>query len=213
MNGFYYRAVNRIIMGIDLDIPDPEQVRTAYESGAKKDFPYWSRIWPSALALSALLQEKPHLVKGKHVLELGAGLGLPSFISSSYASTVTVSDYAPEAIGWLNLNITKLGLANVSTRLFNWKDRPLPNADVVLLSDIGYDEKDFPDIRDMIEEYIHSGALVLLSIPFRMISSQFVLLVEEFIVMRKVTTVMETEILLLGLGSIDFPSLLQTQNN
>jgi predicted nicotinamide N-methyase len=213
MNGFYYRAVPYKILGIDLNIPDPEQVRTAYESGENKEFPYWSRIWPSALALSVMLQEQPQLVKGKHVLELGAGLGLPAFISSSYASTVTVSDYASEAIDWLNLNISRLGLANVSTRLFNWKDRPLPNADVVLLSDIGYDEKDFPDIRDMIGEYVHSGSLILLSIPFRMISTQFVSLVEEFIVLRQVTTVMETEILLLGLGSIDFPSLLQTQNN
>ncbi|HLO82897.1 MAG TPA: hypothetical protein VK166_18155 [Chitinophagaceae bacterium] len=213
MNGFYYRAVPYHIMGLELDIPDPEQVRTAYESGEKKDFPYWSRIWPSALALSSLLQDQSQLVSGKHVLELGAGLGLPAFISSSLATSVTVSDSASEAISWLNRNISRLGLTNVTTRLIDWKERPLPKADVVLLSDIGYDEKDFSDIRMMIGEYVHSGSLILLSVPFRRISPKFISLIDEFVSIRQVKNVMETEILLLILGPTDFPSPLRIQNN
>jgi predicted nicotinamide N-methyase len=191
-------------MGFELDIPDPEQVRSAYGSSEQKDFPFWSRIWASALGLSSLLQEQAHLVQGKKVLELGAGLGLPSFISSSYASSVIVSDSVPEAINWINLNITKLGLQNVATRLIDWKKRPLPEADVVLLSDIGYNAEDFTDIRKMIEEYVHSGSLILLSVPFRMISAKFISLIDEFVLTRQVKNVTETEILLLSLGAIDF---------
>ena len=38
--------------------------------------PYWCEPWPSAVAMSAELLQRPQLVAGKRVCELGCGLGL-----------------------------------------------------------------------------------------------------------------------------------------
>ena len=45
-------------------------------AGQEEKDPYWARPWPSAVALAALLLQRPELVAGKRVAELGAGLGL-----------------------------------------------------------------------------------------------------------------------------------------
>lgn len=205
MSELFYRAVPYIVLDIKLSLPDPDQVRAAYESGERREFPYWSKIWASSLALATWLKEQPRIIEGKNMLEIGAGIGLPSFIASSFASSVTISDHVPEAIEWMEINISSLGLENVKTRLVDWKMRPLPVADVILLSDIGYEEADFPDIRSMIRHYIASGSLILLSVPFRIISANFVSLIDEFIMTRSVVSVMDTEILLLQLGATDSP--------
>jgi hypothetical protein len=124
---------------------------------------------------------------------------------------VTISDHIPEAIEWMDLNISNLKLQNVKTGLVDWKWRPLPDADVILLSDIGYEEEDFPDIRDMILHYIISGSQILLSVPFRMISANFIKLIDEFVMARSVVSAMDTEILLLQLAATDslWPALKQ----
>jgi predicted nicotinamide N-methyase len=203
MSGLYYRAVSFNALGMELSLPDPEQVRAAYESGERKEFPYWSKIWASSLALASWLKEDPRITAGKNILEMGAGIGLPSFIASSFASSVIISDHIQEAIEWMDINIANLGLQNVKARLVDWKASPLPVADVILLSDIGYEEADFPDIRKMILHYIISGSLILLSVPFRLISANFIKLIDEFVITRNRVSVMDTEIILLQLGAID----------
>ncbi|CAG9464209.1 unnamed protein product [Pedinophyceae sp. YPF-701] len=38
--------------------------------------PYWARPWPSAVALASVILQRPELVAGKRVLDLGCGLGV-----------------------------------------------------------------------------------------------------------------------------------------
>lgn len=38
--------------------------------------PYWTRVWPSAVALAHQLLKRPELVRGCSVADLGAGLGV-----------------------------------------------------------------------------------------------------------------------------------------
>lgn len=35
--------------------------------------PYWSRPWPSAIALARRILQQPTLVAGRHLCEIGAG--------------------------------------------------------------------------------------------------------------------------------------------
>ncbi len=46
--------------------------------------PYWSRPWPSAVALAKLILQQPSIVSGRRVCEVGAGLGIAS-ISAALA--------------------------------------------------------------------------------------------------------------------------------
>ncbi|GFH15915.1 uncharacterized protein HaLaN_12240, partial [Haematococcus lacustris] len=46
------------------------------ERGLEDGDPYWTRAWPSAIALASALLARPHLVRGKRVADLGSGLGV-----------------------------------------------------------------------------------------------------------------------------------------
>jgi len=69
--------------GLQLHVPDPDKVKPLYDQliaiNPQTAFPFWARIWPSSLALTSFLQKEPHWVSSKNVLEIGAGIGLPSF--------------------------------------------------------------------------------------------------------------------------------------
>ena len=61
-------------------------------------FPYWSKVWPSAEALALFILQHPEYIAGKMVVELGAGLGLPSLVAAQMAASVLCTDYEPEAV-------------------------------------------------------------------------------------------------------------------
>lgn len=61
-------------------------------------FPFWAKVWPSATALSLFLQQNRDLIKNKRVLEIGAGIGLPTFSIAKHAADITITDYAEDAV-------------------------------------------------------------------------------------------------------------------
>jgi predicted nicotinamide N-methyase len=206
MNTLYYDPLPYETLGVQIYIPDPVQVRNAYENGTLKDFPYWSRIWPSSLVLAQWLNENTHYLTGKKIFEVGAGLGLPSFVAAKFATSVVISDHIPLALEWINFNISRIKETEVSSMLFDWRTTPLPQADTVLMSDIGYHEKDFLHVHRMIRQCLHYGSEVVLTIPARRISAKFMEPLEEFVTSRQMYNAMDTEVLLLTLALIDFLS-------
>lgn len=164
---------------LHLVIPDPEKVKATYEmllvENAETKFPFWAKCWPASLAMFSFLQDHPHYILNKKVLELGAGIGLPSFYSASQSSSVLISDYAEEAVELMHLNIEKLQLSNTKALKLDWNNfaGDIP-ADIVLLSDINYDEKDFESLKLVLSTYLKKGATILLATPYRINASTFV---------------------------------------
>ena len=146
-------------------------------------FPYWAKVWPSAIALVKVLQKHQSLIRDKTVLELGAGIGLPSLLMASEAKTIQVSDYDSEAVELLQKNITHLQLQNVQALQMDWNDLP-ENIDpeVIILSDVNYDPTQFETLKKLIEKFIHQGCAIILSTPQRIMASPFVLALSEFII-------------------------------
>ena len=95
--------------GLVLFVPDPELVKLTYESLLMREpstpFPYWAKIWPSSKAMCSFLEADPAWIAGKRVLEIGAGIGLPSLVMAHRAAEMIISDYATEAVALLNKNI------------------------------------------------------------------------------------------------------------
>ena len=63
------------------------------------------------------------------MLELGAGIGLPSLLMASEAKTIQISDYDLEAVELLQKNIKHLQLQNVRAMQLDWNtipEKPLP---------------------------------------------------------------------------------------
>ena len=146
-------------------------------------FPYWAKVWPSAIALVKVLQKHPSLIRDKTVLELGAGIGLPSLLMANEAKTIQVSDYDSEAVELFRKNIAHLQLHNVQALQMDWNDLPENiNPEVIILSDVNYDPTQFESLTKLIQKFIHQGCTIILSTPQRIIASPFVLALSEFII-------------------------------
>lgn len=177
-------------------IPDYEQVKEVYEAilidHPAEPFPYWAKLWPSSIALVQYLKANRIWIEHKNVLEIGAGLGLPSFMIAGYANSVQVSDYAPEAVELLEKNIQHLRLNNVQAMELDWNNVPDSiNADVVLLSDVNYNPSQFDGLLQLITKLIAEGTIVLLSTPQRIMASPFVNAIQQLVKQKHVELVNE----------------------
>ncbi|MFZ4057086.1 MAG: class I SAM-dependent methyltransferase [Ferruginibacter sp.] len=161
-------------------VPIELEVETWYQQqlllNAEMPFPYWAKLWPSAIALCTYLTEHSILIKDKSVLELAAGIGLPGLIASQYARTVTISDYIPEAVTVINTSINYNQLNNVTTALIDWNHLPETlQPDVILMSDVNYDPKSFDALYLIFEQFIKKGKTIILSTPQRLWSKPFLI--------------------------------------
>lgn len=180
-------------------IPAYEAVKAVYASLIKSDpatpFPYWAKVWPSAIALLNILQKHPNWIKDKNVLELGAGIGLPSLMMADMAESIQISDYNLEAVELLRKNIEHLELENAEALQLDWNNLPDGiHPEVVILSDVNYDPTQFDVLIPLIEKFIHQGSTIILSTPQRIMASPFVQNLESFIIERYETLVDENGI-------------------
>lgn len=159
---------------VQLFVPNPHAVEEAYRRG-EISFPYWSKIWPAAIAMSEYLMLHPELLTNKTVLELGAGLGLPSLVASRYASSVICTDHAPEAIDFARLSAEKNGLTNFHAAVLDWNDLPEEiQPDVVLLSDINYEPEAFAALKKLVQRFLAKGSTILLTTPQRLMAKPII---------------------------------------
>ena len=170
-------------------IPDYEQVKEVYASLLKLDpttpFPFWAKLWPSSIALHNVLKAHPHLIQNKHVLEIGAGIGLPSLMMAGIAKSIQISDYDKEAVALLQKNIEHLQLQNADALQLDWNNVPKNmNPDVVILSDVNYDPTQFDPLVTLIDTFIQQGCTIILSTPQRIMASPFVQKLEASIIER-----------------------------
>ena len=167
-------------------IPAYEAVKTIYADLLALDpatpFPYWAKVWPSAIALHNVLQKHPILIKDKNVIELGAGIGLPSLMMADIAKSIQISDYDKEAVALLQKNIEHLQLQNAEALQIDWNAIPENMyPEVILLSDVNYDPIQFDVLISLIVKFIHQGSSIILSTPQRIMASPFVQKLETYI--------------------------------
>ena len=168
-------------------IPAYEAVKTIYADLLALDpatpFPYWAKVWPSAIALHNVLKKHPSLIRDKTVLELGAGVGLPALMIADITKSIIISDYNSKAVELLQKNIAHLQLQNVQAMQLDWNTIPENiTAEVVILSDVNYDPTQFETLTKLIEKFIHQGCTIILSTPQRIMASPFVLELASYIV-------------------------------
>src|SRR5690349_16526290 len=90
-------------MSLELLIPAQPAVKANYEQLLQQEyivpFPYCAKLWPATKALSTFPNRQPDLIFDKQLLELTAGLGLPSLAAAALgAKKVCVSDQTEEAV-------------------------------------------------------------------------------------------------------------------
>jgi predicted nicotinamide N-methyase len=192
----YPNQLTAVNNGLSLYIPNKELVKHTYDELLKNDsntpFPFWAKIWASSIALCDFIKAHPNWVQGKNVLEIGAGIGLPSFSIANLASSVLISDHAKEAIDLMQKNIDSLHLMNVKAACLDWNH--FPNqimADTVLLSDINYAPDEFAALLTLLNQFLERGSTLIIATPPRMMGVPFIQKLQEFIQQEYKQQVME----------------------
>lgn len=164
--------------GKTIYIPDSDLVKLMYENLHQIDpstpFPFWAKIWPSANAMCLFLQKEPKWIQGKRVLEIGAGIGKPSFSIAALTLSIIISDYSTEAVALIQKNIQHLQLENATALSLDWNHFPTTiEADTILLCDINYDPKEFEPLFNMIQHFLSQGSTIIIATPYRITAAPF----------------------------------------
>lgn len=198
LNMRYPTQLTAITDDLSIYIPDYEQVRIIYEArlieNSNEPFPFWAKLWPSSIALIQFIKANTYWIKDKNILEIGAGLGLPSFMFASIAKSILVSDYMPEAVELMEKNIQQLPFANIQAMQLDWNHVPdtiIP--ELVLLSDVNYNPTQFESLIALIKRCIANDAVVIMATPQRIMASPFVNALEDLIHHSQVELVNENE--------------------
>ena len=184
---------------LTLSIPISESVKGTYEQLLERDpltpFPFWAKLWASSKALTSFLINHSEWINNKAVLEIGAGIGQPSFTIAAKAKEVIISDHNADAVELINYNIQQLGCTNVKAACLNWNDLPENiHADIILLSDINYAPTDFEPLLKLIQQFIKQRSKIIIATPQRIMASPFIEKLEGYIKHAHTITINEADL-------------------
>jgi len=132
------------------------------------DAPYGLLLWESAVALAQELEQRPQLVAGRRVLELGAGVGLPGLVARRLGAQVYQTDKAEDALRVAARNERENGLAGVERFLADWTHwTHAERYDVIIGADILYDTELHDALASIVERSIAPHGTVLVADPGR----------------------------------------------
>ncbi|XP_072224215.1 histone-arginine methyltransferase METTL23 isoform X1 [Leuresthes tenuis] len=114
---------------------------------------YGMYVWPCAVVLAQYLWTHREELRGRKVLELGAGVSLPGVVAARCGADVILSDSADKPLCLQNCrrSCEANGLQDVAVLGLSWGEVSpelllLPRVHVILGSDLFYDPEDFEDI-------------------------------------------------------------------
>ncbi len=171
---------------LTLYVPDPARIQSTYQKLAAENtatiFPYWAKVWASAHAMTRFLQEEPSFVQNKRVLEIGAGIGIPSFSIASLTKKIIISDHVPDAVALLQKNIDYLALNNAQAACIDWNTiSENITVDTILLSDTNYEPSAHNHLILLIDKFINKGSSIILATPNRLASNPFIERISKYI--------------------------------
>lgn len=130
--------------------------------------PYWAELWPSARALTRFLIDRPPVPESR-IIELGAGLALPSIVLRRLGFDPLATDHNEDALPFVALNAARNGVPGVRTALFDWRD-PEPRLgrfDLILAADVLYEARNINMLANCLPRLIAPGGVFLLADPGR----------------------------------------------
>ncbi|HCG40266.1 MULTISPECIES: class I SAM-dependent methyltransferase [Stutzerimonas stutzeri subgroup] len=130
----------------------PEETRRILEAP-----PYWSFCWASGLVLARWLAERPEWVRGKRVLDFGAGSGVAAIAAAKAGAVEVVAcDLDPLALAACQANaaLNEVEL-RYSQDFFGEADR----FDLIIVADVLYDRANLP----LLDHFLSRGREALVA--------------------------------------------------
>lgn len=163
----------------ELFVPDQQVIQQNYLQQKLVDentpFPYWAKVWAAGIGLGYFINRQPEYIKNKTVIELAAGLGLPSLVAAKWAKTVCCSDYLQAPIDLVKASANHYQIQNINYKIIDWFNMPKDiKADVLLLSDINYEPACFAILLNIVQQFLAKGTTIILSTPQRLLAKPFI---------------------------------------
>lgn len=130
----------------------PEETRRILEEP-----PYWCFCWASGLVLARWLAERPQWVRGKRVLDFGAGSGVAAIAAAKAgAAEVVACDLDPLALAACRANAALNGVElRYSQDFFAEADR----YELIIVADVLYDRANLP----LLDHFLSRGREALVA--------------------------------------------------
>ncbi|NKQ11092.1 class I SAM-dependent methyltransferase [Pseudomonas sp. SST3] len=130
----------------------PEETRRILEEP-----PYWCFCWASGLVLARWLAAHPEWVRGKRVLDFGAGSGVAAIAAAKAGALEAVAcDLDPLALAACRANAALNGVQlRYSTDFFGEADR----YDLIIVADVLYDRANLP----LLDQFLSRGRQALIA--------------------------------------------------
>lgn len=144
------------------------------EQTSAEDIPFWALPWHAAVGLSEYLCSHPELVRDKHVIELGAGLGICGIVAQWLGAQVTLNDYQHDALEFALWNAKRNGVIGLQTLLADWRSFPeVAPYEVLLAADVLYERRLHGALADILHRITLPNSHVLIADPWRDAAWQF----------------------------------------
>lgn len=155
LGGHVYRRLN-------LDHPDPlARVWAEVEAGVPV---YYDRVWGLTDRFAAFLHQRPELVSGKHVLVVGAGVGMEAVVVGRLSRSVRINDMAPVSLELLERQLRENGIEPVASLPGSFADVALdPELDLVVACFVVYDRGSARALERLLERTGERGVPVLIA--------------------------------------------------
>ncbi len=136
--------------------------------------PYGVALWPAAIALAHEIATREGDFRGRRVLELGSGMGLPGIVAGAIGGRVVQTDRDELALYLCRRNGERNGVAGIDHRVADWTSwDDAERYDWIIGADILYGESQHADLRRIFESNLTPGGRVLVSDPFRGVGLRF----------------------------------------
>lgn len=138
-----------------------------------RDFPLWSKIWEASLLLGSKMAART-VCRGERLIELGAGLGVAGLVAAAFGHEITITEYDPHALAFLEANRLENQCKAARIRRLDWHHPDLDERfEVILGSELIYKESDFKIMRTLFRRLLKSDGEVLLAGEIRQTNKAF----------------------------------------
>jgi predicted nicotinamide N-methyase len=164
----------------DLDAIIDQMTNEQFEQDER--FPYFFAIWDSGVLLAEYILKDLKSLKGKTVLELGAGTGISGIaLALNSDCRVIFTDYEEYSCRLCRHNCEINNLHNFDTVTADWRDFPEinENIDIVICSDVLYEKKQVVPLFNVLNSFLQRKIPVYLADPGRAYIGQFLQLVKD----------------------------------